>query len=89
MTQQLTKKEDLQSAVYGLSRLVAGFKDWSEVSSVPNEDKLQVLFKQTAEEINNGAELAEHTSLLRKLRAYSQLLQLQRFCFKEIDWEGD
>ena len=89
MTQQLTKKEDLQSAVYGLSRMVAGFKDWSEVSSVPNEDKLQVLFKQTAEEINNGGELAEHTSLLRKLRAYSQLLQLQRFCFKEIDWEGD
>ena len=87
--QQAATKDELKAAVYGLTRLVTGYRGWTEVLDLPEEERLKVLFKRTTAEINNTTDLSEHTSLLRKLRAYSQLLQLQTFCFEEINWEDE
>lgn len=89
-TKELTKREHIESAIYGLTRLVAGYQSWKEVEDVPFQEKLKVLCDVARTDFASGfddSDPKEQASLMRKLRAYNQLLQLERFCFDEVEWD--
>lgn len=86
-------KIDIQAALYGIARLVAGYHDWEAVKSTPAEKKILVLAERTGDELREiqsdilNLDPKRQNQVLRKLRAYQQLLLLEKFIFEEVDWE--
>lgn len=88
-----TDKTDLESAVYGVARLVAGYKDWKSVESLPNKRQwiptlLDITSSQLADANQDliNADPKLQASLMRKLRGYQQLALIEKFCFDEVEW---
>lgn len=87
-----TTIQDLKAAIYGLTRLVAGYNGWKVVADVPEEERAKVLLKLTVADIAKSAadltnaDQAEVSALNRRLRAYQQICLLQKFCFEEVEW---
>lgn len=89
-TKPLAKRENIESAIYGLARLVAGYESWKEVDDIPYQEKITALANSARADFSEGFDEADQkaqASLMRKLRAYHQLLQLERFCFDEVEWD--
>jgi hypothetical protein len=87
-----TTIQELKAAIYGLTRLVAGYNGWKVVADVPEEDRAKALLKLTVADIAKAAadptnaDQAEVSALNRRLRAYQQLCLLEKFCFEEVEW---
>lgn len=85
-------QRDIKSAIYGLTRLIAGFSEWQHVTDVPEEERAKFLLNKTLAEINElnadfvNADPKQVSALNRKLRAYQQLCLLEKFCFDEVEW---
>lgn len=88
-----TSRHDLESALYGICRLVSGWQDWKVVEDLPNDQKLQVLLQKTTEEFTrlsldiNNADPKVQNQVVRKLKGYQQLALLEKFCMKEVIWD--
>lgn len=90
--QNLTPKEEIHSALYGLLRLIAGYAEWQKVEGVTDEERSQRLIESTINDIAEGnSNLGDKdtkalTAYARKLKAYQQLQLLETFCLREVDW---
>lgn len=86
-------KDEVYSALYGLLRLIAGYGEWQKVNGCEEHERTRCLIDKTLQDITSANQHPETvdsktlTSLTRKLKAYHQLLLLENFCFKEVDWE--
>jgi hypothetical protein len=87
-----TTQAELKSALYGVLRLVCGYKDWKEVEYLQDHERIPTLIQLTTDEVARlNADLNADPKVLsqamRKLRAYQQLNVVDNFCFKEVDWD--
>ena len=88
-----TSKEAIESAIYGLARLVAGYESWKNLEDTPCQERIRALVIETTSSFNSLAQdyaiadPQQQASLLRKLRAFHQLATLEKFCFEEVDWD--
>lgn len=88
-----TTKEDLQSALYGLLRLVSGYQDWKLVENAPKEEWVKLLIEYTTKDLvaqNSdpiNSDPKKVSQLMRKLKAYQQVALLESFCFAEVEWD--
>jgi hypothetical protein len=88
-----TTQSELRSAIYGLLRMIAGYKEWQKVLSAPDEQKSEKLCLVTIAELSvlnsdiNNSDPKEISALTRKLKAYQQIRTLEKFCFDEVDWD--
>lgn len=87
-----TKPEDLKAAVYGIARLVAGWNDWKLVEDIPQENRIAKLSELSTKELLDlqidiaNMDPKKQNQVLRKVRAYQQLLLIEKFCFDEVEW---
>jgi len=87
-----TSRADLEAALYGVSRLIAGYKDWKDVENLPNSDKISRLVEITATAVSEQSKDPLNVDpklqgqLMRKLRGYQQLSVIENFVFQEVDW---
>jgi hypothetical protein len=88
-----TNQSELQSAIYGLLRLVAGYQEWKLVEDLDQDQWTQTLLQNTTKELSEvnadplNADPKRQNQLIRKLRAYQQVALLENFCFKEVEWD--
>ena len=91
-TMRVTDRGDLEAAIYGIARLVSGWQDWKLVEDVPDTEKIKRLSDLTMSKLNElQADLTNvdpklQNSVMRKVRAYQQLLLIESFCFDEVEW---
>ena len=83
----------LQSALYGILRLVSGYQDWRSIEDNPNKREwIPTLLANTTAALARlnedpiNADPREQSSLMRKLRAYQQLALIEKFCLDEVEW---
>jgi hypothetical protein len=88
-----TDTASLSSALYGITRLVAGYQDWRLVQDIPDKRQwLKILIKATSNKLTElnedilNADPKEQGALMRKLTAYQQLALIEKFCFDEVEW---
>jgi hypothetical protein len=87
-----TSVQELRAALYGLTRLVAGFNGWKVVADLPEDQRAQALLKLTIADLAKAAgdsvnaDPTEVSALNRRLRAYQQICLLEKFCFEEVEW---
>jgi hypothetical protein len=88
-----TDRKDLESSLYGITRLVAGYHDWRQVQDVPDRRQwLKILIKDTSNKLTAlnedilNADPKQQGVLMRKLTAYQQLALIEKFCFDEVEW---
>lgn len=88
-----TNQSELQSAIYGLLRLVAGYQEWKLVENIDQSQWVQTLLNNASQELADlnadplNADPKRQSQLLRKLRAYQQVALVENFCFKEVEWD--
>jgi macrodomain Ter protein organizer (MatP/YcbG family) len=87
-----TTKEDLRTSLYGVTRLIAGWKDWKLVEDHKDEERISRLIEiccnELAEQSKDPANVDPKTQgqVMRKLRGYQQLKTLETFIFDEVEW---
>lgn len=88
-----TDQQSLRSALYGITRLVAGYQDWRLVQDLPDQRQwLPVLIADTSDKLAKlnedivNLDPKEQGALMRKLKAYQQLALIEKFCFDEVEW---
>ena len=87
-----TTQDDLTTALYGVTRLIAGWKDWKLVEDCNDEDRITRLIEICSQEITEQAkdplnvDPKAQGQVMRKLRGYQQLKTLETFIFTEVEW---
>lgn len=93
LTMRETSKNEVQTALYGLLRMIAGYAEWQKVTNTPDDEKAEKLCIITLSEISvlnsdlSNADPNRISALTRKLKAYQQIRLLQKFAFDEVDWD--
>lgn len=88
-----TDLTSLHSAIYGILRLIAGYKDWQTISDNPNNREwLPTLINDTTKQLAEvsadfqNVDPKVQAQLMRKLKGYQQLALIEKFCFDEVEW---
>lgn len=87
-----TTQNDLRKALYGVTRLITGWKDWKTVEDYPDEERITRLIEICSQEIAEQAkdplnvDPKAQGAVMRKLRGYQQLKTLETFIFEEVEW---
>jgi hypothetical protein len=87
-----TTQTELKSALYGVLRIVCGYKDWKLIEHLEDHEWIPTLIQSTTEEVvklnaDPNVDPKLMSQYMRKLRAYQQLSVVDNFCFKEVEWD--
>ena len=88
-----TSKEELETAIYGLLRLISGYSEWEKVERTPRGQKSYSLINTTLANISQLHTSAspegnkQINQLTRKLNAYNQIRLLEKFYLDEVIWD--